>query len=60
MNKEVLIFTGSPREDSYGASLARAAARGVRQAGGRAEIINLAELKLNGSEVQASVFRKTI
>ncbi len=47
MKKEVLIFTGSPREDSYGASLARAAARGVRQAGGRAEIINLTELKLN-------------
>ncbi|HRD01832.1 MAG TPA: flavodoxin family protein [Candidatus Saccharicenans sp.] len=47
MKKKVLIFTGSPREDSYGASLARVAARGVKKAGGVAEIINLTRLKLN-------------
>ena len=47
MRKKVLIFTASPREDSYGASLARAAARGVKRGNGESEIINLAQLKIN-------------
>ena len=47
MTKKVLIFTASPREDSYGASLARAAARGVKRGNGESEIINLAQLKIN-------------
>ncbi|MDD8020759.1 MAG: flavodoxin family protein [Acidobacteriota bacterium] len=47
MKKKVLIFTGSPRENSYGASLAQAAVRGVKKAGALAEIINLSQLKLN-------------
>lgn len=47
MGKKVLIFAGSPRENSYGASLAQSVARGVKKAGGESAIINLAQLKIN-------------